>query len=109
MTEQVCNTVDRAAARRRGIHSALRVAGLASLIVASVGYAAEPPPESPAVDGGAKIRSAADHPGMSCRRWRFWGPPAPPPMRAGAIERLLDAARWIATQFQRVKTQQVSA
>ena len=101
MPEHDCNMVDRVAARRRGIRSALRVAGLAGLIVASVGHAAERVPDKTSVED-AQRNVRIPHQGMSCRRWRFWGPPAPPPMRAGALTRLRQAARWFSTQFQRV-------
>ena len=71
MAKQDYDMVDRVAARRRGVRSALRVAGLAGLIVASVGHAAEEPTQDPTKVEDVRRNVRVPQQGMSCRRWRF--------------------------------------
>src|SRR5687768_37040 len=91
------NDIDREQARRRGIRTALRVAGLAGIVAASVGHAADPPPQKVLPGDANGVDDATRHVRVEagrgcCGEWRFWGPPAPVAMKRDALARLRAAA-----------------
>ena len=82
--------IDRDENRRKGLRTALRVAGLAGVVALGMGSAeGAPSNENQAVDD--TVRNVQTQPTGGCWNWRFWGPPAPVAMAHDALHRLRNA------------------
>lgn len=86
--------INREESKRKGLRTALRVAGLAGVIGLGIGSAQGATPasaEANAVDDS--IRNIQTHPVGGCWNPRFWGPPAPVEMSPGALSKLRAVVR----------------
>ncbi len=98
--------INREYTRARGLRMALRVAGLAGVVVVGISSAEGATTEATEAPHNVddSVRNIQTHPVGGCWNPRFWGPPAPVDMLLDAMTRLRTAMRCVVASMPRRTT-----